>query len=236
MMKLKQKTVLIAIVGICLISTALYGCAAGTQRAPGPNAGQQLQNTRTQGINRNNMFNTTTQLGQGNITGGNTGNYQSMNYGDNRYYNQSNYQGTNQGMNRRNSILGNNQGNYQGMNLGNNRNIGQTAPDRRKAESIKRQLLNMNGVADCDVIVMGNNALVGFRPSGRRGDANVVRSSIMNKVRQIDSTITNVTVSESSDIMDRMRRLGTDITNNRPINAITDEFNKLIDGLSPANR
>lgn len=209
MMKSNLKTVLVAFAGTCLISATLSACAqAGTERAPGPNAGQQLQNMQTQGINRNNLVNTTTELRQGNMTDTNPGN--------------------NQGMNLRNN---------QGMNLGNNQaNQQQTAPNRQKADNIKRQLMNMNGVADANVIVMGNTALVGFKPSGNRGDVNAVRSNIMNKVKEIDSTITNVTVSESADIMDRMNRLGTDITNNRPVNTITDEFNKMIDGLNPATQ
>lgn len=129
--------------------------------------------------------------------------------------------------------LGNNQGTILGMNQATRQ---QATLNQQKADTIKRQLINMNGVESANVIVMGNTALVGFKPTGNTRDATAVRNRIMSKVKAADKTITNVSVSESPDIMGRMNRLSTDITSNRPINAITDEFNNIIRGITPVTR
>jgi len=207
----KIKTVLSVFAGTCLLAASLGACAqAGTERAPGSNAGQQLQNMGTQGINGNDMNNTGTQFG--NMTGATNERYLGMNLGNNQ---------------------GTTQGNYQGMNLSNNQ---QGVPDRQKADNIKSQLMNMNGVTDANVIVMGNTALVGFKPSVNTGNVNAIKSNITKRVKEIDKTITNVSVSESADIMTRMNRLGTNIAGNNQGNTIADEFNKIIDGLNTTTR
>ncbi len=131
--------------------------------------------------------------------------------------------------------------NMTGMNLGGNQGTNpdinlisrqQTDPNMEKADNLKRQLKKMNGVKNVNVIVIGNTALVGIEPTGNTKAANALRNSITKKVKEIDSTITNVTVSESSDIMRRINKLGTDITNNKPIKAITDEFNNMVNGMT----
>jgi len=204
------KTVLSAFAGVCLITTMFSACSqTGTSRAPGQNNGRQLAITQTQGLNRNNLMNATTQYSQNNMTG--TTLY-----------------------NRMGANLGVNQGINPGINQGTN--LAQTAPNLQKANNIKRQLMNMTGVQDANVIVMGNTALVGLKTRTTTKDITALRTSIANKVKAIDNTITNVTVSDSTDIMDRMNRLGTDITNNRPVNTITDEFNNLVRGVAPGTR
>ena len=198
-MKKNLKAVFSTFAGMCLITVTLSACAqAGTERAPGRNMGNNLQNMQTQGLDRNNLVNVTTQLGRDDLNG---------------------------------NALGNTQGNNMGMNQANQQ---QMTPNRLKADNIKRQLTTMDGVRKANVIVMGNTALIGFEPTSSNGDTGAVRNNIIKRVKTLDKTITNVTVSESSDIMDRMNRLGTDITNNKPVKTITEEFNSMIQGLTPA--
>jgi len=197
------KMALSAFAGVCLITTLLGACAqAGTERAPGQNNGRSLGITQGQRLNRNNLMNATTPYG--NMAGTPYGNMAGA---------------TPEGANLAQTTPG-------------GANMTQTTPDRQKADNIRRQLMNMNGVADANVIVMGNTALVGYKPSGNTGNTKAVKDSIVNKCKQTDRTITNVTVSESPDIMARMSRLGTNVSNNGTVNNFADEFNKLINGLN----
>lgn len=205
-MILNFKKGLIAFAGTCILAASLSACAQ-TGTQRAPGPNAVQQNMGTPGIYGNNVNYTGTQYG--NTTGAN--NYTGMNITDNQDYTMGNGLG----------------GNVTGQ---------QGAPDRQRADNIRRQLINMSGIADANVIVMGNRALVGFRPSGNTGNLNAVKSNITNKVKQIDKTITNVSVSESADIMARMSRLGANVTNNGMVNNFADEFNKLIKGLNTNNR
>ena len=215
--------------GVIFIAAAMLGACAqnGTQRVPGGNR-TQLQNMRTADYGRNNLVNNTTpyganmdgtnrygnQYGNGNLAGNNmTGNY-------------------NQGIN---TVPGNTNGTA-GIagNTGNTGNTGNIASDRKMADTIASQVRNLNGVRDCQTVVMGDTALVGFRPESGAADVNAIKSNIVKRVKAANKSIKNVTVSESSDIMSRIQRLGSDITKNRPANTIKDEFNKLIGELNPA--
>lgn len=196
--------------GVCIITAMLSGCSqAGTSRAPGMNTGRRLTDTQ-QGLTGNNLMNTTPQYG--NLAGTTQGYMSGTVPGDMAGTTQGNLAGTTPG----------------GANL--------TTADRQKADNIRMQLRRMSGISDANVIVMGNTALVGFKPSGATGNMNVVKRNITNKVKEIDRTITNVSVSESSDIMTRMNRLGTNMTNNGMVTNFADEFRKLVDGLSTTQR
>ncbi|RCX17118.1 YhcN/YlaJ family sporulation lipoprotein [Anaerobacterium chartisolvens] len=164
---------------------------------------QQQQNVQQQGIERDNLLGIAPQPEDGGTSGMNPGNNQ----------------GANPGVN-------------QGANPGVNQPDQQMAPDRQKAENIKNQLRDITEIADANVIVMGNTALVGYKPSGNMGDSNAAKNMIISKVKKIDRTITNVSVSEQPDMMNRMNRLGEDITNNRPMNDITNEFNQIMRGIT----
>jgi spore cortex protein len=264
MMNTNFRAVISAAAGICLASAMLSACAqTGTSRAPGQNTGTRLQVTQRQDFQRS-LVNATTNWGPGvtnrtNVIGnmGTTlGNYPGTMLGMNQrpdYYGTNINPGTNFGTN-----LGANPGIntrtnygttpgtnfYQGTNLGTNPRVNmglnqgtrQTAFDVKKANTIKRQLRGLAGVSDANVLVMGNTALVGYKPKGTAANTTAVKNSIIRRCKQADPSITNVTVSESPDIMTRMTRLGTSITGNRPVNAIADEFRRMISGITPVTR
>ncbi|MEN6313163.1 MAG: YhcN/YlaJ family sporulation lipoprotein [Clostridiaceae bacterium] len=203
-----SKMALSTFAGVCLITTMLSACSqAGTSRAPGQNTGRPLGITQRQGLNRNNLMNATT---LGSMPGTTLGNMAGTTLGNMTGTTLSDMARTTPG----------------GVNLT------QTAPDRQKADNIRRQIMNMKGVSDANVIVMGNTALVGYRPSGSAGNTKAVKDNIANKCKQVDRTITNVTVSESADIMARMSRLGTNITGTGTATNFADEFRKLINGVN----
>lgn len=235
-MKNSFRTALCIISSFCLAAVVFTGCAQmGEQGAQD----YTQQNMLTQGYGTNNLaggrYNTGNRNSAGNNYGTNLGANNRANTGMNNGANTGMNNGANTGMNTRTNTRINN-----GANAGNNTNMMGTqmsAADQRKASTIKRQLSNMNGVDEAEVIVKGVNALVGVRTSGNASTGQL-RNDITKRVRQIDSTIKNVTVSDTSDILVRMRSLGTGTrtntgttTNNgvnNTMNDVADEFNKLM--------
>jgi spore cortex protein len=105
--------------------------------------------------------------------------------------------------------------------------------DRQKSDKISKQLSKMNELSQVGVIAMGNTALVGYSPSKTAKDVNATKTMIVNKVKQIDPSITSVVVSESADIRARINKLTSDIANNRPGNEISREVSQLLQRVAP---
>jgi hypothetical protein len=227
-MKNSLRTALCVLSSVCLAAAVLVGCAqTGQERAQD----YTQQNMLTQGYGTNNLVGARNYTGN-RYTGNNLGTNLWGNTGTNNRT--GNYTGINAGTNARTNV-----GNNVGMNSNNN-GTQISAADRQKASAIKRQLLNMNGVNDAEVIVMGNDCLVGVMTPGAASSGQL-KSAISRRVKQIDSTIQNVTVSDTSDVLARMRRLGSGTNTNygtgvndtnangrNLMNNISDEFNKLM--------
>lgn len=112
----------------------------------------------------------------------------------------------------------------------------QMTNNTQKSEQIKSQLQNIPGVDDVSVVVNNNSCLVGYKPSGAAGDVKATKEKITKKVKELDKSITDVRVSESADIMSRIKKLSTEFTNsfttnganNGPMDEISNSFNKLM--------
>jgi len=251
-MKKSFKAALCTILAVCLVAAVLAGCAqAGEERGQDLNGLNDDMNygTRNQGYNRNNlvggryrnnltgnnmagntgnngnnMAGNTGNNGRNGMTGTNmTGNRTGMNTGTTRNYTGNTngsiigYNGTGRNNNGTNGFNGTN---------GNGTSIRNSGVDWQRAKEIERQLENTVGV-DCSVLVNTDTALVGVRNNGtNRTDISRLRTSIERKVKQIDSTIKNVKITDSPDMLTRMGRLGTNVTDD-----FMDEFNKLINSL-----
>lgn len=121
-------------------------------------------------------------------------------------------------------------------NTGMQYNQQQITEGRGKADNIKRQLEAMREVRNVNVVVLGNSALVGFNTADASVDAAKARDMVINKVKQIDNTITNVMATDSQDMLPGITRLSDDITNNRAADTIGDNFNRMIRGMNNPGR
>lgn len=106
----------------------------------------------------------------------------------------------------------------------------------QRATNIRNQLATMNEIARVNAIVIDNTAVVGFTPKNTGADMNTLKRMIAERVRQIDPAVTNVTVSETADTMNKVNQLSNDMTNNRPINEIRTEVNQLMQRIAPTLR
>ncbi len=209
------RTAIGTLIGICLVAVVLVGCTqTGTPGIPGQDGMNNNTNAQTQGYGMDNA-------------------------GDNRYGNTIGITGynsrTNPGMN--NAMNGTDGRTGPGTNLsaGPNMNYGNTgtqmsSADRQKADKIKRQIMNMPGVSSADVIVMGDTALCGVN-TGTNTSLSQLRSSISQRVKQMDNTIRNVAVTNDSNILAEIQRLlgtnpqnvtGNTVTGNNRMNTGTN--------------
>lgn len=141
--------------------------------------------------------------------------------------------------NRMNNVT--NTGTRTGTNI--STNTGTTGNDNYRASMIERRLEAIKGINDCSVIVSGDTALIGLKTNGTRtgtGNMSGLRTSIERRVKQIDSSIKNVVVTDSPDMLTRMGRLGTVGGNNGMTRGMTtnfmQEFNNMIDSIRNAAR
>jgi len=118
-----------------------------------------------------------------------------------------------QGLNQ-NDMVGNRTrtGLGQGDLVGTDNRAGQTF-DNAKANRIKRELEKINGLTETNVLVMGDTCIVGYRANAATGNTTDMRDRITRAVKKVDGTITNVLVSESADVIERIKRLGAGVTN-----------------------
>lgn len=106
-------------------------------------------------------------------------------------------------------------------------------PNMEKAENIEIELNKMNEIETANVIILGNTALIAYNPTDNAADVNANMDMIVNKTREIDSSIVDVRVSKETEIMDRLNELEDNIDNNIPINDINNEFNDIIRVINP---
>lgn len=105
--------------------------------------------------------------------------------------------------------------------------------DRQKTDKVYKQLNKIKDLSQVGVIVTGNTALVGYRISKLDKNVILTKSMIAKRVKQTDPSIKNVVVSESANILARINKLTTAITQNRPANEISNEINQLLKGITP---
>lgn len=112
----------------------------------------------------------------------------------------------------------------------------QITDGRMKADRIKAQLANMNDIRNANVVVVGNTALVGFNTTTADVDPVRARDMVISKVKQADNSITNVLTTNAQDVLMSIGRLSDDITHNRPVNSIQNDFNQIVRSINPINR
>ena len=112
-------------------------------------------------------------------------------------------------------------------------NTGNVNDMRSKSQNIERQVANLANVKDANVMVVGNTALVACSPNTTAVDTNALRTSITQKVKSIDPSITNVVVTESADVMTNVKQMFSNM-NNKSMNQIMQEFNNMIRQITPS--
>ncbi len=103
----------------------------------------------------------------------------------------------------------------------------QTSFDSQKADNLRARLGEMDGIRQINAVVNGNTALISYGSSNKVNNANATRRMITDKVKQLDSTITNVVASDSADFSTRLKQLMDNINSSKPAEELNSEFNQL---------
>ncbi len=104
---------------------------------------------------------------------------------------------------------------------------------RNKAERIEQQLESLTDVNDASVMVVGNTALVACSPKSTGVDVTKLRNTITQRVKSIDPSITNVVITESANVKQSIQQLFSNM-NNKSMEQITQEFNKMVREITPS--
>jgi len=99
---------------------------------------------------------------------------------------------------------------------------------KQKADNISAQVAGLKEVEEAHSVVIGNTCLVGYKPSRDSKNTESTRNLITNKVKSLDRTIDNVVVTESGDVIERIKKLSSDIAGNKPMDQINNEFMQLL--------
>ncbi|GAE90038.1 YhcN/YlaJ family sporulation lipoprotein [Acetivibrio straminisolvens] len=105
---------------------------------------------------------------------------------------------------------------------------------REKSANITSQLAAIPEIGQANVLVVGNSCLVAYSPENAQGDANARKNMVINKVKEIDPSITNVIVTESNDVMNKISKITNDIANNKSMDQVNNEIMQLMNQVAPA--
>ena len=129
-----------------------------------------------------------------------------------------------------NGITNTNPGIRQNNQLSNMLGLGN---EDQRAKKIEHHLSKMNGISRVNVAVSGDTCVVGYEPSTASKDDDVIKNSIIKKVKEIDPSIKDCGVSESVDVLDSINRISNDLMNKKPMNEINSEIRQLFDRINP---
>lgn len=108
--------------------------------------------------------------------------------------------------------------------------------DGQKAKNIETMLKSMNEIQDANAVVAGNTCIVGVNSKNNATNTDALKNMIIERIKASDPSITNVIVSQTGDVIEKIRQISSDIANNRPMDKINNDIAQLIRQAMPAAR
>jgi Sporulation lipoprotein YhcN/YlaJ (Spore_YhcN_YlaJ) len=107
------------------------------------------------------------------------------------------------------------------------------ANDNQMEDLIRYHLAQMPDIQNVDVLVNGSRALIAYTRTNHARDAATMHGAINDKVRQIDSSITEVKTSISPEVRQEIGNMKRNLGINQPSDNMTDGFNRLFNQVAP---
>ncbi|MFZ5353219.1 MAG: YhcN/YlaJ family sporulation lipoprotein [Bacillota bacterium] len=217
---MKNRTAVIFLVLVLTFAVVLSGCAA--RRPYNNDIGYDTAR------NNNNGFDTGMQQGYGRNTGMNPGNNAGFpTLPNNNYGGRTGYD-MNTGYNNN---IGNNRTGFTGMDTGLDNRMG--TPLTANNERLSRACEAVRGVDDANVVVTGNTAYCGIETDNvRNADITRIRDEVTRRIKAVNPNIQTVYVSNDTNFIDRLRRIGDGIRNGRPADGFTTELDDMVRNLN----
>ncbi len=112
-------------------------------------------------------------------------------------------------------------------------NLGTTLANR--TQKIYNKVTALSGINDSTVVITGNTALVGV-DIGKNTQGNItdeLKRKVESTVRNTDKNINNVVVTADTDLYQRIRKVGNDINNGKPLSGFGNEIQEIIRRITP---
>ncbi len=117
--------------------------------------------------------------------------------------------------------------------INDNINITET---NKKAQDLANQLSNIEGVEKATVVISENTALIGVNCTEeflQSGDITSLKQDITESIKEEHPEITNVVVSETPDLYQRISNLSKDVGDGKPVKKLGNEFKQIINKITP---
>ena len=108
--------------------------------------------------------------------------------------------------------------------------------DKKKADNVCLHIRNSGEVSKVSAIANGDSVFVGYTCKNDSQDKKAVRNIVIEKVKEIDSSIKNIYVSESPNVINRIDSLLKDIYAGKDANLINSDINEMAKGIAPVFR
>lgn len=97
-----------------------------------------------------------------------------------------------------------------------------------KAKNMVNELIKIQGIKKAVVVINGTTVLVGLEVQDTSNNTGLLKDCVYQKIKIMDSNLSKVEITTNKDIYKRISKLNDDITNNRPISGIKDDFTNLL--------
>lgn len=107
--------------------------------------------------------------------------------------------------------------------------------DNKKAQSIANILTEMEPIERATVVISGNTALVGIDIVDgyyKYSEEEYLKDELVEKIKRLAPGVTNVAITESPDLFERISRLSRDIGNGNTVQRLNDEFKNLVNRIT----
>lgn len=112
-------------------------------------------------------------------------------------------------------------------------NTGDNMANRSKV--ISEKLTEIDGIKNATVIITGNTALIGVDIPADTQDDKIkeLKNKVESTTKNADKVIDNVAITADADIVTRIKNMGKDITDGKPISGFGEEIEEIIKRITP---
>lgn len=116
-------------------------------------------------------------------------------------------------------------------------NLADNADMSERANKIAKAIVDdVEDVEDAHVIISEHvaYAAVKIKATDPKGEAEAIKEAIIKSAKEADSDLTDVYVSESADVFTRIKEMGDEIGEGKPISGFVEELENLFVRITPS--